>query len=245
MPTRTRTARQLAAQKYRTEHHTGVAYTWLGVPGSYKKRIREEDFRLSLSTLLPEGFWQAAGAQTAQSAAEWQRYRLFCLTILVQTINECVELFLKWADREWIHLAVKRLDQGFSHEQVARMCGVEKIDLRRALLAYDAEWVPSAWTWLQSAASVSFIEALDRDRADVVRVIRELVTGERRLGITEPDIRQLVNPGIRSASAAAPVVRREINSWVRLQSVEESKASGSAGVPDRAPDEAEASLSSG
>ena len=103
-----------------------------------------------------------------------RRYLRFILEIIVGCINELVELYYKWQDKEWVHKAYKdsvgteKLHQNTKLHSVAKEFGVDTHELRRTLIEYE--------------------------KYDVIETANALAFGSRELGVSEPDIRILSLP---------------------------------------------------
>ena len=127
-----------------------------------------------------------------------RRYLRFVLEIIVGCINELVELYYKWQDKEWVHKAYKdsvgtgKLHQNTKLHSVSREFGVDTHELRRTLIEYEKDW--EAHDWVCSKEAAPFLIGTGVDKYDVIETAKALAFGSRELGVSEPDIRILSLP---------------------------------------------------
>jgi len=127
-----------------------------------------------------------------------RRYLRLVLEIIVGCINELVELYYKWQDKEWVHKAYKdsvgtgKLHQNTKLHSVAKEFGVDIVELRRTLIEYEEDW--KAHDWVCSKEAAPFLIGSGIDKYDVIETAKALAFGSRELGVSEPDIRILSQP---------------------------------------------------
>ncbi len=131
-----------------------------------------------------------------------RRYLRFALEIIVGCINELIEVYYKWQNKEWVHKAYKdsvgsgRLHKDTKLRQVTGNFGVDVdvdvVELRRILIEYEEDWKVHEWVCSKEAAP--FLDGVGIDKLDVIETAKALAFGDRELGVNEPDIKILSLP---------------------------------------------------
>lgn len=166
-----------------------------GLPGG-RTRLHYSDFKVPLSEYFPEGFYAHGTSSTAEAQSLWKNYQELCFTEVISAVNDSIRVLHVWQSRlpgivqAWEAHVLGGAKWASVQEEFA---GITRLDVRD----FGLVWEVCPYHWLGGPVGRAMCEALGVVSESPYRLIFDVVEGRRRLGIDEPDIREILLPGIR------------------------------------------------
>jgi len=156
--------------------------------------LNESALQLDISTWNHMSF---SSVEDAEEAELESRYVRLCVTLLVGQLNETIEMLYKWRDLDWMH----RVHEGILKNEwtlhtIAEIKDFSYLEMRDLYNDYKTDWVLSDSTidvWFTPQMKI-YLESLNVDPIDCIEVCKNIVNEDRRLGIEERDIAELLMP---------------------------------------------------
>jgi len=135
--------------------------------------------------------------KTIDAKREWNfnAYKRLAFVVFMQGLNNIIELLYKWKDHDWLHEAYKQIkSKEISFQDASRTHNIELLDLRNLYYDYEKDWKNDPIEWMMSLEALPYLDMLDIDPELAIELAKTVASGERSIGISEPDIELLVLP---------------------------------------------------
>jgi len=135
--------------------------------------------------------------KTIDAEHEWNfnAYKRLAFVVFMQSLNNIIELFYKWKAHDWLHEDYKQIkSKELSFNDLAKIRDMPVLELRDLYYDYDKDWRHDPVAWMMSAEALPYLDMLNIEPELAIELAKNIASGERSIGISEPDIELLVLP---------------------------------------------------
>ena len=165
------------------------------IPKKHRKQIpvppKQESDTVSLDIHLDTVSIPHDGELIWQYAA----YKRLAFVVFMQGLNDIIKLLYKWKDTEWIYTEYKNLkSKSTTFQKLSKQYNMDAYQIRILYYEYEQDWSKDPIEWMMSERAMPFLEILDIEPEVAVDLAHQIVSDERQIGISEPDIELLLLP---------------------------------------------------
>ena len=127
----------------------------------------------------------------------WQHaaYKRLAFVVFMQGLNDIIKLLYKWKDTEWMYTAYKNLkSKSITFQELGEQHNMDAFKVRTLYYDYEQDWSKDPIEWMMSERAKPYLEILDIEPEAAIELAHQVVSDERQIGISEPDIELLLLP---------------------------------------------------
>jgi len=128
---------------------------------------------------------------------EWQHtaYKRLAFVVFMQGLNDIIRLLYKWKDNEWMYTEYKNLkSKSKTFQDLTEHHNMDAYQIRILYYDYEQDWSKDPIEWMMSERAKPYLEILDIEPEAAIELAHQVVSDDRQIGISEPDIELLLLP---------------------------------------------------
>jgi hypothetical protein len=113
----------------------------------------------------------------------------------MQGLNDIIRLLYKWKDNEWMYTEYKNLkSKSKTFQDLTEHHNMDAYQIRILYYDYEQDWSKDPIEWMMSERAKPYLEILDIEPEAAIELAHQVVSDDRQIGISEPDIELLLLP---------------------------------------------------
>lgn len=172
----------------------------------HNKYVKEEELHKDISNHRFEGFTEIVPVKERDLD---RNYTFLAISVVLGAINDAISVLSKWRGEEywWVEEAYPKWKKGASKVKLGKKYGQHPKDLHTTLIHYEAELRGDRnyVDWFGKDEARVYLELLNVTEHDCLMVIDDVVSGERKVGISEPDIQEMFLPEFEEIRRKKPI----------------------------------------